>query len=492
MEKSKKFSLHKLLMHLDVETLAMATMLLMALQPLYGVFDIVREQSDLIALFYGKATLIRFVGMFGLFVGFVNLYQCSVKYGAAYFQKKFLHDPWNLIFALALVWAVMTSLTAVNKEIAFFSYAYRYEGLLSYFAYAGVYICGSMIRDEGKRRRLIDFFLIIAAVLAVVTWISQQPGNTESLLVRSGWVGAYSGTFINTNHYGYFLCVVLMLSAGRMVYARGSFKVFFIASFILNTLILLKNNSFGPFLAVSVGLVGFFVVTTIRDGIEKSWWLVIPFAAFFILDAWLNDGAMIKMYEIIWTEFRKVLGYVTSSEAELAEEAERGTEAVLKDIGDAGSGRMRIWMAAFDVWKQHPVIGCGPENLPMEMQPALGGYEACHNEYLQVLAEMGIIGFITYWGGHLTNFVYQLKRMGTTSNASLVAYGAAAAYLVSAAFGITITVSEVFFFFVLGIANGSHNADIMNSLEGPALNAGEMLRPNPALSYSSANALPRR
>ena len=464
MERTKKFSLHGLLMRLDCESLAMAVMVLMALQPLYGVFDIVRERDELIALFYGKATVIRFVGACGLFVGFVNLYQCSVRYGRAYFRKKFLRDPWNLLFAAILFWSVVTSLTAVKQEIALFSYAYRYEGLLSYFAYAGIYISGSLIRNEDKRRRLIDFFLIIAAILAFVTFLSQQPGNEQTILARNGWVGAWSGTFINTNHYGYYLCLVLMLSAGRMVHAKNiGAKLLFLGSFILNTLILLKNNSFGPFLAVSVGLVGYFVIVTIRDGIEKSWWLVLPFAFFFILDAVENNSTMIRMYGTTWNEFLKVMNFVTGSGGAAAE----GGEEALKDIGEAGSGRMNIWRAAYNVWKEHPVIGCGPENVPMEMYAALGAYEATHNEYLQVLAEMGIIGFLLYWGGHITFFTYNCIRMKKISDTSLIAYGAAAAYLVSAAFGITITVSEVFFFFVLGIANASHNAEIMDGLELP-------------------------
>jgi len=462
MVKTKKFSLSAILMNLDCEILSAILLILLAVQPLYGIFDVVSEQSDLIALFYGKATAIRFIGICGLLVGIVNLYQNIKRYGKEYLRLKLLKNPWNMFFLLILLWSVLTSIWAVNPHISFFSYAYRYEGLISYFAYAGVYMCGSMVRDEEKRRRIIDLALIIAAILAVFTMLSQIDGNESTIIARNGWVGAYSGTFINTNHYGYYLSIVLMLSAGRMAYSKTLFaKLVFIASFVLNEYILLKNNSFGPFLAVTIGLIGLFVIVTIRDGIKNSWWLAIPLIIFFGMDALWNDKMMIMAFKSTFNEILEVVGVAknASTNNQTISEAMKAEENV-------GSGRMKIWMAAIDVWKEHLMTGCGPENVPMEMHDALGSYEAVHNEYLQVLAEMGIFGFVLYFGGQIWFFIRNVISFKKTKPASLIAYAAVATYLVSAAFGITITVSEVFFFFVLGLANGSHTADIMDELDG--------------------------
>ncbi len=447
-----KSKLYTILSNVDFELLAGLVLFLIAAQPLYGIFEVVSSQQDLVALFYAKATVVRFIGICGIAVGIGDYYVKVQKYGYAYVKKHLFGNPWNFLFLLMLVWSIITSLGAVQPKLSFFSYAYRYEGLLSYFAYAGVFMCGSIIKNDDRRKKILDFAIIFSAIVALAT-IIQENSETFQPLTRNGWVGAYSGTFINANHYGYYLAIILMVCAGRFYEENNPFKKVLIGlAFAFNTWVLLFNNSFGPYLAVSVALAVMFIIYTVRNGIRRSWQSLIMLAVFLGLGAIINNGLMIKTYYNIFKEFVTLLGVVNDAPAGQVEQA-------LSEHGSSGSGRLNIWLAAFDVWKQHVWTGCGPENVPMEMYEALGSYEATHNTYLQIMAEMGLIGLFIYMAAHITFFIRNAKKARVMDPSALIAYGAVCCYLISACFGITITVCEVFLYFVLGITNGYHTEE---------------------------------
>ncbi len=63
---------------------------------------------------------------------------------------------------------------------------------------------------------------------------------------------------------------------------------------------------------------------------------------------------------------------------------------ILDDAGDLSNGRYELWRLTFDIWKQNPILGAGAGAL-------LDSYGvSTHNSFIQVLAEMGIAGFISF------------------------------------------------------------------------------------------------
>jgi O-antigen ligase len=67
------------------------------------------------------------------------------------------------------------------------------------------------------------------------------------------------------------------------------------------------------------------------------------------------------------------------------------------------SSRLTIWSQAFHHFTAHPVFGIGWSNF----QPAPGDH--AHNSYLQVLAELGLVGF-TLIGGWLISVIWELHK----------------------------------------------------------------------------------
>lgn len=56
---------------------------------------------------------------------------------------------------------------------------------------------------------------------------------------------------------------------------------------------------------------------------------------------------------------------------------------------ESSSGRIDLWINAYQCWSQHPIIGCGFYQL--EQYPSLSAHP--HNLFIQVLTETGLLGF---------------------------------------------------------------------------------------------------
>ena len=95
---------------------------------------------------------------------------------------------------------------------------------------------------------------------------------------------AWSGTYINANHYGYYLAVCMMVSVG--LYQDGDKwykKLIYGVMFIINCFVLAKNQSYGSFLAILFGFLLYAVFYIIRNGFKESWYLLILFVLFLAL-----------------------------------------------------------------------------------------------------------------------------------------------------------------------------------------------------------------
>ena len=80
------------------------------------------------------------------------------------------------------------------------------------------------------------------------------------------------------------------------------------------------------------------------------------------------------------------------------------------------SGRFELWSNALDFFVKHPIIGCGLGNWKVESLPywskLQSGYIVpyhAHNDYLEILTELGIFGFLSYLSIFIIVFYYNLK-----------------------------------------------------------------------------------
>lgn len=128
----------------------------------------------------------------------------------------------------------------------------------------------------------------------------------------------------------------------------------------------------------------------------------------------------------------------------------------------SSSGRISIWRNTLDLIEAYPIVGCG-----------LGGYESAmlhfkntvllndldyaHNDYLQYLGELGIVGFVIAAGLFGTLLVRVIKASGTRSQARWVGVGCAGALSAMLAhsafdFNLYVPANAIVFAWIAGIS----------------------------------------
>lgn len=100
---------------------------------------------------------------------------------------------------------------------------------------------------------------------------------------------------------------------------------------------------------------------------------------------------LFSTYVATWLTYLAVT-YITNFASETAG---------IRIVRESSSGRIDLWMNAYQCWSQHPIIGCGFYQL--EWYPNLSAHP--HNLFIQVLTETGILGF-----GFLIYIVFMIMK----------------------------------------------------------------------------------
>ena len=90
-------------------------------------------------------------------------------------------------------------------------------------------------------------------------------------------------------------------------------------------------------------------------------------------------------WPLVWTYVASWLAYLSVTyTASFASSA-----STLRIARESSSGRIDLWINAYQCWLQHPIIGCGFYQL--EQHPNLSAHP--HNLFIQILTEIGLLGF---------------------------------------------------------------------------------------------------
>jgi hypothetical protein len=292
------------------------------------------------------------------------------------------------LFVLLLVLTQIASglLSAVDKSLALFEIFYSFKKFLLYF----------FIAKHVRRKHLkpIIATLIFAVFLQIgfsayerVTGnvnIAAAKGNMASENVGSQYkvLGIeneirVAGTTNDSHTLGLYYAMLLPL---------------------MFVLIVFKNTPrfmrLMAMLALGGGLVGL-IITFSRSG-----WLAFAIAAMvaggFVIFSW-KRGKMVLAAVLVL--FIATLFYP------------KGYEYVYRRVFEAPSelvtARVELMETAYELWKSSPIIGVGPGNyveafkaMNMVQEQALEGLPV-HNSYLYTLAELGLLGFVGFFGAIL-------------------------------------------------------------------------------------------
>lgn len=404
--------------------------------------------------------------------------------------KSFLKIQWPLtVLMIFMIWVFISSLLAYDSYRSFVGCFNLKDGYLSFMMYASMLICSLFLakNNEKYKKILVNTFLITATFLAVITLWNHFYLNSENseysifyylknkdiesadklsyndiggtylitygkdpsktvvtlgellfgnggmplgknfLIVTKRVLGeTNSGIFHNSNHYGYYLSICVIVAAVMAIKEeKTGLSTLYFASYVVMLEMAIINNTLGAYLGIVASIIFMIIYALIPKGVKSVYlkellWTGLILLAFIALSAvTVNPSGKNIVYSNfagLAKDFNILVGKQESTSSngentsEVSGEKENEQESNAKD--DIGSGRGVLWKDALIMATQKPFFGYGLENILYEYNEQFGVSEGrSHNLVLQLAATTGIGGMLLYVVGVAAIWIRKLKYL---------------------------------------------------------------------------------
>ncbi|HXH69858.1 MAG TPA: O-antigen ligase family protein [Pyrinomonadaceae bacterium] len=306
--------------------------------------------------------------------------------------------------------------------------------------------------NNKKRLRKVVFVIIIFGSLMAFFGILQRLANTDAIYgLRPSPQALPFASFINQHHFAAFMEMTIGITLA-LIFGQATKKdkqILLIIAVVLMGIAILLTGSRGGLLSL-LGVVGFLVTANLLGKTKNA----------------ESSGG-----EENQNNFRRNFAFITGGLALMlvlfgAVLLLGGDESLLRGIGlqanqlDISNGRSHFWQIALKIFIAYPIFGAGLDSFGT----AFTGYdtwngslrvEQVHNDYLQILAEAGIMGFACVAGFIFLLFKQSLQIIGTASDnfrrsAAIGALAGCFGVLVHSFFDFPLrTTANAFFFLML-------------------------------------------
>ena len=289
-----------------------------------------------------------------------------------------------------LAWVLLTSFTSISVATALFGKYRRFEGFFSFLTYAIVYFLIVQVVDRPSRIRSLARTLLISGVIVAGYGVLQSLGADP---VRWGAlpfeVNRAFSTFGNPDLLGGFLIFPLVISIGMALSETSlGWRIFYWATFLITVWCWIAAAVRGAWIGGMVGLIIFAVAAVIaRLKLKTVDWSFIGLTgaagAAVVAKSMTVSGSVLN----VWERLTSILQF--------------GEGSALT--------RFEIWQAAIGAIKSRPIFGFGadtfrlvfPQYKPLAYVKDAGYLSVADNVHdypLQLMAGIGIIGFLLLYG----------------------------------------------------------------------------------------------
>ena len=346
--------------------------------------------------------------------------------------------PMTFFIGMAVLILISTMINGWT-EYAIYGHPSRYESIFVYFSYfISFFFCSSIIKNEKIKKYLMYLFLAISLIYGICVGVSLIFDTYTFVMLRPETT-FINGIYSNPNHYAFYLTVsITCCSAFFALEKKKIIKWLCFVSFVVNLIILLKNDTFGCYLSTFGGLLFLLIVLAIiNKRIDKN--------ALFLIGVFIAVSFIFNLFE------PTVIGNFLRFGADIG--------SVFQDKENAkyaGTGRWPLWKETIKSIIEKPFFGHGTEGI-RERLLAVKPIDRTHNEYLQYTAFYGIPAGICYLAAIMSVFIHGLKNKKKLSKYEIAALAAAFAYCFSAFFGSSRTYTAPYLFIFLGLGFGICN-----------------------------------
>lgn len=333
-------------------------------------------------------------------------------------------------FSVAILWIlVSTSINGITPAVIYGD-PYRRENIYSFIAYfLFLYFCTSFISSQKVKEIFLCSFLVCSIVLSLRELVTYLliPANAESWLLDHCF-----SIFENNNHYGYYLTISALFGSVLLRSDNKTVQYIAIVSFVLNSSMLIINNTLGAYLACMVGLIFSIIVFSIcqKEFDKLGVIILVCFLAISILVD-LKRKTLFYNFLSLFLDFKKIANNTP-------------------DAYSAGTNRWGLIVSTLRFITERPLFGHGLEGIGERLNIEAGS-DRPHCEYLQYAVFFGIPTAVSYICGVFSVFLNGLKYKYELDIYTIAALVGAFGYLVSAAFGNTMYYTAPYVFILLGL-----------------------------------------
>ena len=318
--------------------------------------------------------------------------------------------------------------------------------LLIFFAAAYTFI------NSRHRLRKIVLTIIISGTVMAFFGILQRLANPEAIYgVRPVAQAIPFSSFVNQHHFAGFMEMTLGLTLA-LIFGRAAGKdknIFYIFAAVIMGIAVIFTSSRGGMISL-LGVTGFVILAFFlqkRKDAQTDFEEDEP-ESNFRRNLYLFGGGLIFLVVLFGSVL--LLG---------------GDESLLRGIGmtnpqdDISNGRTHFWSIALQIFKDYPILGAGLDSFGTvfpryDTWNGTFRIENAHNDYLQILADAGIIGFLCIIFFVVLFFRQSLKIITNTENSfrQSAAIGATAGcfgIFLHSFFDFPLRTTSNFFFFLL-------------------------------------------
>ena len=343
--------------------------------------------------------------------------------------------PFELPMLVLLGLAVISLFTTIHSITTFWA-------LLRLVTYLAVfYLAFDVTASMKATRQLIGLITGVAVVLCFIGLVKyfHSPMPEFWSYIPKGQEEFFLSTYLNHNHIAGFLAMALALALGMMLSNRLSSGLAWLACSLLFLVCVVLTMSRGGWIAIGASVIVIVASVSLKSKTKNFKVIAVGFILVAVVGlALLGSSPAIQRFKS------------------------------LEDHNDSSRvNRVAIWTASLELVKKHPIFGTGLGTFPYSfttVRPpgATLRYNEAHNDYLQIVMELGVPALIPllwwlylFFKVGLTNIRKSNTSLGTAL--SVGSFGGALAILIHSAvdFNIQLTANGVLFFSLLGLMTGA-------------------------------------
>jgi O-antigen ligase/tetratricopeptide (TPR) repeat protein len=367
------------------------------------------------------------------------------------------NNNFSKLYLAFFVLAGVSIFTAINPTEGWVCYVRMIATIVAYFN-MGILLQGR-----------VDLFRIIAQLVAILLFIesvqtiSQFLKGSNENTDLTVLIMSLKGTAGNKNIFAAGLAIKVPF----LIYCLHRFKL---AGKLLNMVILLFAawaifimNARASYLSLIITLVAYLVFCIITYTKEKKLDLG-------LLRVGMVIAPIVIAFFISQIELSNTLSSQQEQQSQSFGSVTTRFESIAATNDESNQVRFRLWAHAIDYTKKHPLMGCGVGNwkiasIPYQRTITNDLYVPihAHNDFLEVFAELGILGGLLYISLFVTLIVFTWKTFFSNASeetklASIFSFIALLTYMVDAMFNFPIErpVSQLFFAFVAALNIGAY------------------------------------